>query len=119
MNPELILEVRALIPDTSEPYMFTDQEIERYLHLNDNDPRKAALDAVDSLITEMAMRGDFSRVRTDDLQVDEESTLKWFMAKFQRMKDDVASAASDAFVMVYPIREPYCNPEATPWPTFR
>lgn len=115
----MLEQLRLLIPDNATPYMFSDPELEVFLELNDDDVRLAAADAIESLVSQMAMTGRLASVRTDDLQVSEKDTVEWFKARAQKLRDDAAEAANEDFRVVYPfgIREP-CRPEATAWPTF-
>lgn len=112
---EQIATVRALIPDTDEPYMFSDPELAAYIDSNDGDLYLATADALEALATKMVFAGGASEVRTDDLTVKDSTSIDLIYARAQRMRDKSAAALSDEFQIVYPFGGDII-PEATPSP---
>ncbi len=110
---EDILVVRALIPDTDEPYMFSDVELAMYIDTNDGDLYLATADALEALATKMVFAGGATKVKTDDLSVEDSASIDLIYARAQRMRDKSAAGVTDEFQIVYPFGGDVI-PEATP-----
>src|SRR5690625_7612768 len=61
-------QVRLLIPDTAEPYLFTDVEINAYLSISKDNIKRAAANALDAVASSTVVL--LKLVNTDDLTVD-------------------------------------------------
>lgn len=99
---EEILAVRYLIPDTSTPYMFSDEELTVYLDTNDGDVYLAGATALETLATKMVFAGGATKIRTDDLSVEDKDSIDLIYKRAQALRDRSAAALSDDFQVVYP-----------------
>ncbi len=109
--------VRILIPDTEEPYRFTDDQIQAFLDISDGDVYLAAALAIDTIIGNLLNAGAGTLVRTDDLTVDTKNTLDYWSNRATRLRGESESGIFDYFEIVYPYSTtPVCRPEATTWP---
>lgn len=113
-TPEQIAAVRALIPDNTAPYMFTNEELTVYIDANDGDAYLAAAQAIETLATKMILSGAASEVRTDDLTI-KDTTVDMLLARARDLRGIAAGALSDEFQVVYPFGHD-AIPEATPAP---
>lgn len=98
-------QVRLLIPDTAEPYTFTDDEIQAYLVINRDNLKRAAASALDAIASSTAML--LKNVRTDDMSVDGAATAKELRLRARALReeataDEVEDAMNEGFQIVYP-----------------
>jgi hypothetical protein len=109
-----VAQVRLLIPDNTAPYVFTDQEIEGYLDLaNDNAFRAAAL-AIKANAAILAQN--YVTVKTDDLTVSAHDTVDALMKHAKELLEQADAADSADFFQIIPNGE-YCHPEYAEWMT--
>jgi len=92
-------DVRILIPDLGTPPEFSDLQITALLLLNGDDVYLAAADALDVLITDMAMNG--GTVRTDDLTISDKDSMDAMVRRVIRLREQSAFLADDSYQLVY------------------
>ena len=105
--------VQVLIPDLGTPPEFTDAQIAALLLLNDDDVYLAAADALDILITDMAMNG--GTVRTDDLTISDKDSMEAMMRRVVRLREQSALSADGSYQLVYTF-EQRLYPDQYGWP---
>lgn len=115
----LIAQVRALVGDDTEPYDYTDEQIQVLLDLNEDNVLITSAVLLERTAAVVAVK--YMSVRTDDLSVDGKAAATLLMARAKALRDEdaenAANAASDHFDIVYPFRSPYdVVPEATARP---
>lgn len=113
-----VKKVRLLIPDLGYPPLFSDEQINVFLELNEWDIHLAAADALDALATQMTIAGGGTTIRTDDLMISEKDGINGLAARAAALREQSGSSANDEFEIVYPFRKRnHCVPEATaiPW----
>lgn len=113
MDP--VAQIRLLIPDETEPQMFTDAELQTYLDLAEGDIYLATAEALEALATKMVFAGGATKVSTDDLRIEDSETIKLLYDRAARFRDKSAAAVNDDFQVVYPFGGDVI-PEATPAP---
>lgn len=104
---------RLLIPDlgVGDEQVFTDDQIEAFLDLSENDPRAAAAQALEVIATDEALV--FKVTRNDDHSVDGVAGARVLLERAARLRNE---AWGGAFEVHY--ARPYPRvPEATarPW----
>lgn len=92
-------DVRILIPDVGTPPEFTDTQINALLLLNDDDVYLSAADALDILITDLAMNG--GTVRTDDLTISDKDSMDAMLRRVIRLREQAALFADGSYQLVY------------------
>lgn len=109
-----LAKVRALIPDTATPSVFTDNELDVYLELAENNVYIAAALAIEAVASSDVMV--YRILRTDDLSVDGVAGAKVLLARAQ----DLRSQGGDFefFDIIYPVDSGLWAPEATARPTW-
>lgn len=107
--------VRLLIPDLGDSPIFSDEQIETFLDLNEFDVYLAAADAIDVLASQMILDGGASTVRTDDLSISEKDGISGLSARASALREKSANTVNDDFQIVYP-NKCGCTPEATARP---
>lgn len=114
----LIAQVRAIIGDDTDPYDYTDEQIQVLLDLNEDNVLITSAVLLERTASIIAVK--YMSVRTDDLSVDGKAaaTLLMDRAKALRDEDAIASenAASDYFDIVYPFDTHPVIPEGTARP---
>lgn len=109
-------DVRALIGDDTEPYTYTDEQIQALLDATQGNGYIAG-----ALLLERAAVTVATSVRTDDLQISgkDQSSAMLLMAQRLRDMDDLINAAlgDEAFTIVYRDQGGNIWPEASarPW----
>lgn len=117
-----VKKVRLLIPDLGYPPMFSNEQIDIFLELNEWDVHLAAADALDTLASQMTIAGGGTTIRTDDLMISEKDGINGLAARAAALREQSGAGANDDFQVVYPFRrQNYCAPEATanPWRGFQ
>lgn len=115
--PATIEAVRLLIPDATEPYIFSDTEIQAFIDLvEDGNAYLAAASAVDAIATKMAIT--YIDVRTDDLAVNASRNADALFKRAQQLREQGEDALGEGFVLVFPEGNKRCRcvPEATAAP---
>lgn len=106
-------QVRALIPDTGNPQVFTDTELGVYIDLAQDSPYIAAALALEAVATNDIMT--YRILRTDDLAIDGVAGSKVLLDRARRLREQ--GGDFDYFEIVYPGQSGVWAPEATanPW----
>ena len=108
-------QVRALIPDVevdadeNDEYLFSDDHLDVFLALSDDDPRLAAAKALDVLASNEVLL--YRYMRTDDLQVDGSKGASVLLARAAQLR---AEASNDGFDLTYATGG-YVHAEGTPF----
>src|SRR5690625_2777693 len=102
-------QVRLLIPDTAEPFTFTDEEIQAYLSISKDNIKRAAANALDAIASSTVML--LTVVKTGDITGDGPAVgpeLRW-RARALRDEadaDDLEDAMSEGFQIINPVYVP-------------
>lgn len=102
-------QVRLLIPDTAEPFTFTDEEIQAYLSISKDNIKRAAANALDAIASSTVML--LKLVKTDDLTVDGPAVGKELRLRARALRDeadadDLEDAMSEGFQIINPVYVP-------------
>lgn len=102
-------QIRLLIPDTAEPYLFSDDELKAYLAISRDNIKRAAANAVDAIAGSTVML--LKLVKTDDLTVDGPAVSKELRARAAALRneadaDDMEDAMSEGFQIINPVYVP-------------
>ena len=101
--------VRLLVPDLGTPPVFDDDQIDLFLTLNDGDVYLAAADALDVMVSNLAMSGGAATIRTDDLTINDKEGLLALTERAKRLREQSATALGDTFTLVYPYESVITN----------
>lgn len=106
----LIEQVRALIPDVTEPYVFSDAEIQTYLDVAVDNPLRAAAFAIEANASVIAEN--YISVRTDDLAVNGSSAAEALLRRAKALRAEAdridITDAADLFTVVFPYDRKCC-----------
>lgn len=102
-------QVRLLVPDTAEPFVFTDEEIQAYLSISKDNIKRAAANALDAIASSTVML--LKLVKTDDLTVDGPAVGKELRLRARALRDeadadDLEDAMSEGFQIINPVYVP-------------
>lgn len=102
-------QVRLLIPDTAEPFTFTDEEIQAYLSISKDNIKRAAANALDAIASSTVML--LKLVKTDDITVDGPAVGKELRLRARALRDeadadDLEDAMSEGFQIINPVYVP-------------
>lgn len=109
-------DIRLLIPDlgTGEEQIFSDEQIESFAALGQDDPFLSTALALDVIATNEVLT--YKYVKTDDLTVDGVKPAALIMQRAKDMREMSLSAVNDDFEIVFPpIARLTPPPEAAPW----
>ena len=105
-------QVRLLLGDDIEPYVFTDPQIQAMLVMYKDSIALTAAAFFDRIAIDTVLL--YKMVRTDDLQVDGPKMAEVFRKRAADLREEAAEDdLIDAFEVVYPWDETY-YPEAVP-----
>lgn len=93
-------EVRLLISDVSEPFIFEDNEIQAFLALRKNNPTRAAASALMAIAANEALL--YKYLRTDDLTVDGVKGATEIRLQARQLENQADSDDAEFFGIVYP-----------------
>lgn len=102
-------QVRLLVPDTAEPFVFTDEEIQAYLSISKDNIKRAAANALDAIASSTVML--LKLVKTDDITVDGPAVGKELRLRARALRDeadadDLEDAMSEGFQIINPVYVP-------------
>lgn len=97
-------EVRLLISDISEPFIFEDNEIQAFLALRKNSPMKAAASALMAIAANEALL--YKYLRTDDLTVDGVKGATEIRLQARQLESQ-ADSEDEFFLITYPTCKSY------------
>lgn len=113
-------QVRLLIGDRTEPYLFSDEELDGYLAISGGSVKRAAASALLTIAGNEAYL--YKYVRTDDLLVDGPKVAAELRLQAQALKDEAAVAEEEDyehFQVAYPLEgceyEYMERPQVKPW----
>lgn len=95
-----VMQVRVIIPDTQSPYIFTDDELQAYLDIENGNVLRAAALAIETNASVLAEN--YISVRTDDLVVNGASAVEALLKRARALREraDAADDSSDIFLVV-------------------
>ena len=95
-------DTRLLIPDLGTPPIFTDDQINAFLVMSDDDVFLAAADALDTYVNDLLMSGAAATIKTDDLSINDKDGILGLQRRVQSLRDRSLAGLGDEFVIIYP-----------------
>lgn len=93
-------EVRLLISDTTEPFVFEDTEIQAFLAQRKNNPTRAAASALMAIAANEALL--YKYLRTDDLTIDGVKGATEIRLQARQLENQADSDDAEFFDIGYP-----------------
>lgn len=93
-------EVRLLISDTTDPFIFEDNEIQAFLALRKNNPIRAAASALLAIANNEALL--YKYVRTDDLTIDGVKGATELRLQARQLENQADAEEAEFFLVTYP-----------------
>lgn len=94
-----VAQVRAVIPDTGTPSIFTEPEIQTYLDIEGGNVLRAAALAIEANASVLAEN--YISVRTDDLSVNGAPTVEALLKRARALRERADKVDADFFTVVY------------------
>lgn len=93
-------EVRLLISDTTDPFIFEDNEIQAFLAMRKNNPMRAAASALMAIANNEALL--YKYVRTDDLTIDGVKGATELRLQARQLENQADAEEAEFFTITYP-----------------
>lgn len=109
-------QVRLLLNDVAEPYVFDDPEIAAFLELEGHSVKRAAAQAIDTNATNEVLASKV--LKTPNVTTDGAKAADAMRKHADRLRDQADKAddaADEGYFEIIPLNGQHCGPELTSW----